>query len=101
MQSATDGLYFFTCSVSEDLYGASPNPGGEPLPTPGGGKWLTVASLEALGPAAAGYDAETAAREVGLWGCHWFTSKGPRDIYWGPDGPPQDVLEKAKSTASS
>jgi len=36
-------LYFFKCSVSEDLYGASPNKSGEPLPTPGGGnKWSDI-----------------------------------------------------------
>jgi len=81
-------LYFFACSVSEDLYGVSPNANGDPLPTPGGGKWLPVKSLKDLGAAASGFNAEAAIKEIATWGCHWFTSNGPREIYWGPDGPP-------------
>ena len=89
MPTPTNGLYFFRCSVSEDLYGASPNLNGKPLPTPGGGKWLPVEELAELGKAVKGYDAEAAAREVEAWGCHWFSSQGPGDIYWGPNGPPK------------
>jgi len=88
-QQATD-IYFFACSVSEDLFGASPNPTGDPLPTPGGGVWNPVSSLQDLGAAADGFDADAAGKEIAKWGCHWFTSKGPRDIYWGPDGPPEN-----------
>jgi hypothetical protein len=88
MPDQNEALCFFKCSVSEDLYGASPNASGEPLPTPGGGKWIPLVSLEDLGPAAKGYDPIAARRDIEAWGCHWFTSQGPRDIYWGPDGPP-------------
>ena len=96
MERQTANLHFFKCSVSEDLYGVCPDPTGNPLPTPGGGVWIPVDSLEALGPAAAGFDVDEASKEIAAWGCHWFTSKGPRDIYWGPDGPP-----KARETAIS
>ncbi len=97
MSGTHSDLHFFVCSVSDDLYGVSPNANGEPLPTPGGGKWLPVESLEDIGPAAAGFDARAAAAEIASWGCHWFTSKGPRDIYWGPDGPPIEL--KARNAA--
>lgn len=90
MKAQTANLFFFKCSVSEDLYGASPEPTGASLPTPGGGAWIPLNSPSELGDAAEGFDADAAAREVAAWGCHWFTSKGPRDIYWGPDGPPDD-----------
>jgi len=86
-------LYFFKCSVSEDLYGASPNSDGSPLPTPGGGNWLLLDGLGALGAAKAGFDKEAAMSEIGRWGCHWFTSSGPREIYWGEDGPPAEILK--------
>ena len=96
MTRSKQELFFFTCSVSEDLYGASPNADGTPLPTPGGGTWLPVESLETLGAAAKGFDADYAAREIEAWGCHWFTSKGPREIYWGPEGPPKRIVEHAE-----
>jgi hypothetical protein len=89
--SNTDTPYIFVCSVSEDLYGASPNASGDPLPTPSGGKWLPVDGLVAIGDAAAGFDTKAAQEEIAQWGCHWFTSKGPRDIYWGPNGPPKKL----------
>jgi hypothetical protein len=84
-------LFFFKCSVSEDLFGASPNPDGTPLPTPGGGKWLPLAALDEKGSEPAGFDASAARAEIEQWGCHWFTTKGPRDIYWGPGGPPKSA----------
>jgi hypothetical protein len=84
-----DTPFIFVCSVSEDLYGASPNANGEPLPTPGGGKWLPVDGLAAIGDASVGFDEIIAEKDIAQWGCHWFTSHGPRDINWGPDGPPQ------------
>lgn len=99
--SNTENLYFFTCSVSKDLYGVSPNMTGDPLPTPGGGQWLPVESLADLGDAAAGFDASAAQREINRWGCHWFTSKGPRDVYWGPDGPPADIKARAEQASLS
>ena len=86
-------IYFFKCSVSEDLYGASPNVSSDPLPTPGGGKCLPVEGLDALGDASTGFDDKAAQGEIDLWRCHWFTSKGPRDIYWGPDGPPKERVK--------
>ena len=83
-------LYFFKCSASEDLYGASPNKNGEPLPTPNGGKWLLVEIVSSDHPdAIIGYEKDTAGSEIEKWGCHWFTTKGPVEIYWGEDGPPK------------
>ena len=82
-------LYFFKCSVSEDLAGASLNPDGAPLPTPGGGKWLPLENLAALGDRGANFDLAAARSEIEEWGCHWFTSNGPREIDWGPEGPPE------------
>lgn len=82
-------LYFFKCSVSEDLAGVSLNPDGSPLPTPGGGKWLPVKNLATLGEQGANFDLAVALSEIERWGCHWFTSGGPRDIYWGPEGAPE------------
>ena len=87
-------LYFFKCSISEDLYGACHVPSGEPLPTPGGGTWLPVDSLDALGPAASGFDPDAASRDIERWENHWFTSIGPREIYWGPDGPPEHLVQR-------
>ena len=80
--------YIFTCSVSDDLYGACLQRDGTALPTPGGGNWLPVDRLADLGDAAAGFDVNAARQDIADWGCHWFTSKGPREIYWGPQGPP-------------
>ena len=85
--------YIFACSISEDLFGASLNASGAPLPTPGGGKWLPVDGLDEIGGAAAGFNLQVAREEIARWGCHWFTSKGPRDIYWGPDGPPSKLVK--------
>jgi hypothetical protein len=99
MPDSQKDLNFFTCSVSEDLYGVSPNANGDPLPTPGGGKWLPVMSLKDLGVAASGFNAEVAAKEIATWGCHWFTSNGPREIYWGPDGPPAEIKSKVPAAA--
>jgi hypothetical protein len=81
-------LFFFKCSVSEDLYGVSPNSDGDPLPTPGGGTWISLKEIDALGNAKDGFIESEALEEIAKWGCHWFTSEGSRDIYWGPDGPP-------------
>jgi hypothetical protein len=82
-------LYFFKCSVSEDLYGTSPNKNGEPLPTPGGGAWLPIEIINSKhSESIIGFDKNIANSEIEKWGCHWFTSKGPRDIFWGKDGPP-------------
>ncbi len=81
-------LYFFKCSVSDDLYGASPNRSGDPLPTPGGGKWLPIEILNSdFSETLIGWDAKTANSELEKWGCHWFTTKGPVDISWGEGGP--------------
>lgn len=58
-------IYFFKCSVSEDLYGASLNKNGKPLPTPGGGKWLPVEILDSNYPEAiVGFDKEIAQLEI-------------------------------------
>ncbi len=87
-------LHFFTCSVTEDLFGVSPAADGGLLPTPGGGKWLPVNDLADLGAAVGGFD-ETAARcDIERWECHWFTSRGPREIKWGPDGPPDEMAAR-------
>jgi len=86
--------YIFICSVSDDLYGASPERSGASLPTPGGGKWLPVDSLKEIGDAAEGFDPSAADEDIANWGCHWFTSHGPCNIYWGPQGPPK---HRAKS----
>ncbi len=84
-------LYFFKCSVSEDLYGASPNKSGEPLPTPGGGKWLAIEIINPEHPESIiGFEKNRADSEIKKWGCHWFNTKGPREIYWGEDGPPEE-----------
>ena len=80
-------LYLFKCSVSEDLYGASTNPNGTPLPTTGGGTWLPLAGVDSLERAKGGFVEKEARDEISKWGCHWFSSEGSRDIYWGPDGP--------------
>jgi hypothetical protein len=54
-------LYFFKCSVSEDLYGTSPNKNGEPLPTPGGGTWLPIEIINSEHSASIiGFDKNTA-----------------------------------------
>lgn len=49
--TALSELFFFVCSVSDDLYGASPNSDGSPLPTPGGGSWVPAIGVDALGDA--------------------------------------------------
>ena len=83
-------LYFFKCSVSDDLYGASPNKDGNPLPTPGGGQWLPIEILDSNHPEAIiGFDIKVAKAEIAKYGCHWFTTNGPRDIYWGDEKPPK------------
>ncbi len=83
-----DDLFYFKCSVSEDLYGVSPNADGAPLPTPGGGSWLPLDNKNALGKAAPGFKVEAASADLSQWGCHWFSSKGPVDIIWGKEMPP-------------
>lgn len=84
-------LFFFKCSVSDDLYGASPNKSGAPLPTPNDGKWLPIAILNSdFSETIIGWNANTAHSEIEKWGCHWFTTNGPVDIYWGEDGPPNN-----------
>ncbi len=84
-------LYFFKCSVSEDLYGVSPNKKGEPLPTPGGGKWLPIEIINSEhSESIIGFEKNIAASEIEKWGCHWFTTKGSRDIYWGEKGIPKE-----------
>jgi len=80
--------FFFKCSVSKDLYGATLNADGAPLPTPGGGTWIPLDGIDALGSALPGFIESDAREAISKWGCHWFTSDGSRDIYWGPDGPP-------------
>ena len=90
-------LYFFKCSVSDDLYGASPNKDGNPLPTPGGGQWLPIEILDSNHPEAiVGFDTNVAQAEIAKYGCHWFTTKGPRDIYWGDEKPPKIVEKQRK-----
>jgi len=82
-------LFFFKCSVSADLYGASLLESGSPLPTPGGGQWIPVTHKSELGEAINGFDENDAQSQIQKWGCHWFSSQGTKEIYWGPDGPPQ------------
>ena len=89
-------LYFFKCSVSADLYGASPNKDGNPLPTPGGGNWLPIEILDSNHPETiVGFDVKVAQAEIAKYGCHWFTTKGPTDIYWGDEKPPK-MVEKQR-----
>jgi hypothetical protein len=88
-------VFFFKCSVSEDLYGASPNANGSPLPTPGGGNWVPIDGLQGLGSARTGFNREAAMADISKWGCHWFTSNGPTDIIWGEEGPPAGAEEVA------
>ncbi len=85
--STSDDLYFFRCSVSEDLYGISLNKNGSPLPTPGGGAWLLLPGIESLQSARNGFVESEAREEISKWGCHWFTSEGSTEIYWGSDEP--------------
>jgi len=87
--AAEPKLHFFSCSVSDDLYGVSLSADGAPLPTPSGGTWLPLEFPADLGTAASGFDDAAARREIERWGCHWFTSQGPREINWGPDGRPK------------
>lgn len=82
-------LYFFKCSVSADLYGAALNVDGTPLPTPGGGSWIPLDDVSALGDAKHGFVESEAREALSVWGCHWFTSTGGVEITWGPDGPPK------------
>lgn len=95
MSDQTD-LFFFKCSVSDDLYGASPNANSTPLPTPGGGTWIPLAGVESLNEARHGLVENEAREEISKWGCHWFTSKGSREIYWGPEGPPKNNIAMGK-----
>jgi hypothetical protein len=78
-------LFFFVCSVSDDLYGVSPNLDGTPLPTPGGGSWIPADGIDTLGDAKKGFVESEARKEINKWGCHWFTSEGSSDIYWGDE----------------
>lgn len=88
-------IYFFKCSVSEDLYGASLNKDGAPLPTPGGGKWLPIEILNSSYPETiVGFNEEVAKSEIAKWGCHWFSTKGPEDISWGDEGPPKEIVKQ-------
>lgn len=83
-------LYFFKCSVSVDLYGASPNKDGNPLPTPGGGKWLPIEILDSDYPETIiGFNLVEAKAEIAKFGCHWFTTKGTTEIHWGDEKPPK------------
>lgn len=77
-----DDLFFFKCSVSDDLYGACKKIDGATLPTPGGGKWLPLSNQSELGDAQAGFNMSESQIEIEKWGCHWFTSKGTTDIIW-------------------
>ena|GEM_PF-3697154 len=86
--SSAENLHFFKYSVSEDLYGASPNKNGSPLPTTGGGAWLLLPGIESPEVARNGIVESEANEVTGRWGCHWFTSEGTTDIHWGPDGRP-------------
>ena len=87
MTKKTD-LFLFKCSVSDDLYGAAPNVDGTPLPTPGGGTWIPLDGVDDLGGAKNGFVEHEAREEISKWGCHWFTSEGSRDIFWGSEVPP-------------
>ncbi len=90
-------LYFFKCSVSDDLYGASLNKNGDPLPTPGGGEWLPIEILNSTHlEGIVGFDKKAAYSEIVKWGCHWFTTKGPRDIYWGEKELPNKIEDISK-----
>ena len=85
-------LYFFKCSVSDDLYGVSPNNNGDPLPTPGGGKWLPIEIINYNDSnSIIGFDKNAANSEIEKYGCHWFTTKGPREIYWGENKPTENT----------
>ena len=81
-------LYFFRCAVSVDLYAVTNDASGRPLPTSGDIRWQAISGVEALGEAARGFDGETARADIARYGCHWFTSEGRVDIYWGEQGPP-------------
>ena len=91
----SSSVFFFKCSVSDDLYGASCNSDGSPLPTPGGGKWIPIDGIEGLGSARIGFNRKAAVADISKWGCHWFTSKGPTDICWGEEGPPPGAEQNA------
>jgi len=86
--SETDNFFYFKCSVSEDLFGVSLNADGSPLPTPGGGSWITLENFESLGKAKNGFKKKVVQADVSKWGCHWFSSKGPTEIIWGDEKPP-------------
>jgi hypothetical protein len=81
-------LYFFKCAVSVDLYAVTTDADGRPLPTSGDIRWQAIDSLDALGEAAEGFDDATALADIARYGCHWFTSEGRVDIFWGEEGPP-------------
>ena len=69
-------LFFFVCSVSDDLYGVSPNSDGTPLPTPGGGYLDSVGGIDALGDAKAGFIESEAREEITKWGVPLVHLKG-------------------------
>ena len=81
-------LFFFRCAVSVDLYAVTTDAEGRPLPTTGDISWQAIGGVDALGEAAQGFDGAAARADIARYGCHWFTSEGPVDIYWGEEGPP-------------
>ena len=80
-------LYFFKCAVSVDLYAVTADAKGRPLPTAGDICWQAIGGIESLGEAAQGFNRKVARADVAHYGCHWFTSDGRIDIYWGEEGP--------------
>ena len=81
-------LFIFKCAVSVDLYGVTANATGSALLNSGGTYWVPVHDVAALGEAVRGFDPETARRDIARQGCHWFTSDGPVEVYWGDISPP-------------
>jgi hypothetical protein len=85
----TRNLFFFRCAVSVDLFGVTSDPAGDCLPRSGGTTWVPLTNPIELGDAAKGFDAEKAQDDIRRQGCHWFTSEGPIDVFWGDAGPPR------------
>lgn len=87
--SGNKKLFFFKCTVSVDLFGVTAEAGGRTLPRTGGTSWKRLGGLNALGEAAKGFDRAAAWEDISRQGCHWFTSDGPIDVFWGDPGPPR------------
>lgn len=87
--SRNGNLFFFQCTVSVDLFGVTAEAGGQTLPRAGGTSWERLGGLDALGEAARGFNQAVAWEDIKRQGCHWFTSDGPVEVFWGDAGPPR------------